>query len=183
MANGHGGRRIGSGQKKKPLVEKLVEGNPGKRKLTVIEFRDTATLTGEDMPSPRKYLAAKQKDGKETLAVEVYEKTWNWINERGCVHLIPAMLVEQYAMSVSRWIQCEECVTEFGFLAKHPTTGNAMPSPYVAMSQNFMKQVNNIWYQIYQVVRENCATEYKGQTPQDDVMERLLSARRSGVQK
>lgn len=58
--------------------------------------------------------------------------------------LVPAQLIEQYAMSVSRWIQCEEYITEFGFLAKHPTTGNAMPSPYVAMSQTYMKQVNNI---------------------------------------
>jgi hypothetical protein len=41
-----------------------------------------------------------------------------------------------------------------------------------------MKQVNNIWFQIYQVVRENCTTEYRGVTPHDDAMEKLLSARR-----
>jgi hypothetical protein len=81
---------------------------------------------------------------------------------------------------VARWIQCEECITEFGFLAKHPTTGNAIPSPYVSMSQSFMKQANNLWYQIYQVVRENCASDYKGATPHDDAMERLLTARRGG---
>ena len=67
-----------------------------------------------------------------------------------------------------------------GFLAKHPTTGNAIPSPYVAMSQSFSKQANNLWYQIYQVVKENCSVEYKGATPHDDMMERLLSARRGG---
>ena len=61
---------------------------------------------------------------------------------------------EQYAVSVSRWIQCEECISEYGFLAKHPTTGNAIASPYVSMSQQYMKQVNQIWYQIYQVVKE-----------------------------
>ena len=64
--------------------------------------------------------------------------------------------------------------------AKHPTTGNAIPSPYVAMSQSFSKQANNLWYQIYQVVRENCSVEYKGATPHDDMMERLLTARRGG---
>ena len=42
MANGHGGARIGAGQKKKALSDKLVEGNPGKRKLTVMEFTDTS---------------------------------------------------------------------------------------------------------------------------------------------
>lgn len=165
MANGHGGARIGAGQKKKALSDKLVEGNPGKRKLTVMEFTDTADLQGETMPPPRDYLAARQKNGKELLAVEVYERTWTWLHERGCAHLIPAQILEQYAMAISRWIQCEECITEYGFLAKHPTTGNAIPSPYVSMSQSFSKQANNLWFQIYQVVRENCSTEYKGATP------------------
>ena len=54
MANGHGGARIGAGQKKKALSDKLVEGNPGKRKLTVMEFTDTADLQGETMPPPRR---------------------------------------------------------------------------------------------------------------------------------
>lgn len=178
MANGHGGARIGAGGRKKPLADKLLSGNPGKRKLEVIEFTETANLTGEDMPPPREYLKAIQKNGKNTIAIDVYERTWQWLYARGCAALIPAQLLEHYAMSVSRWVQCEECITEFGFLAKHPTTGNAIPSPYVAMSQSFMKQANNIWYQIYQVVRENCSTEFKGATPHDDVMERLLNARR-----
>lgn len=82
------------------------------------------------------------------------------------------------AMSVARWIQCEEAVTEFGFLAKHPTTGSAIQSPYVAMSQNFMSQTNRLWMEIYQIVKENCATEYNGVTPMDDTMERLLRARK-----
>ena len=25
------------------------------------------------------------------------------------------------------------------------------------MSQTYMKQVNQVWYQIYQIVKENCA--------------------------
>ena len=31
-----GGARIGAGAKKKPLADKIAEGNPGKRALTVI---------------------------------------------------------------------------------------------------------------------------------------------------
>ena len=87
-----GGARIGAGQKKKALADKIVEGNPGKRKITVREFSDTASLQGEAMPPPREYLAARQKNGKELLAVEVYERTWTWLNERGCAHLIPAQM-------------------------------------------------------------------------------------------
>lgn len=36
--------RIGAGAKKKPLADKIAEGNPGGRKLTVMEFSDTADL-------------------------------------------------------------------------------------------------------------------------------------------
>lgn len=180
MANGHGGARIGAGKKKKSLADQLLDGNPGKRRLTVLDFPDTADLAGEAMPPAREYLAAAQKNGKPLMAAEVYGITCEWLAARGCAKLIPAQLVEQYAVAVSRWMQCEEAITEYGFLAKHPTTGQAMQSPYVAMSQSFGKQANNIWYQIYQIVRENCATDYRGASPHDDMMERLLTARRGG---
>lgn len=48
------------------------------------------------------------------------------------------------------------------------------------MSQNYMKQTNQIWYQIFQIVRENCLTDYEEDTPQDNVMELLLRARKGG---
>jgi len=83
-------------------------------------------------------------------------------------------------MSAARWIQCEELTSEVGFLAKHPTTGAAIQSPYVAIADKYMTQANKLWADIYQIVRENCAGEYSGSNPQDDVMERLLRARSGG---
>ena len=45
-----GGARIGAGAKKKPLADKIAEGNPGKRTLTVINFDDRAAeLEGQAM--------------------------------------------------------------------------------------------------------------------------------------
>jgi hypothetical protein len=194
MANGHGGARIGAGQKKKPLAVKLQDGNPGRRPLDVVVF-PTADLTGEDMPPPQDYLAAKQKDGGGTIAVEVYGKTWRWLKERSCAHLIPPQVLENYAQTVGRWVQCEEAISAYGFLSNvneyersscavhtiakqlHTTTGAPIPSPFVSMSQSFMKQANSLWFQIYQIMRENCAAPFEGKSPQDDVMERLLSAR------
>ena len=166
-----GGARIGAGAKKKSLVDKIAEGNPGGRKLTVMEFSDRAAeLEGQAMPKPSKMLSAVQKDGKALVAEDIYKETWEWLAERGCASLVSPQLLERYAMSVA--------VTEFGFLAKHPTTGSAIQSPYVAMSQNFMSQTNRLWMEIYQIVKENCATEYTGVTPMDDTMERLLRARK-----
>lgn len=175
-----GGARVGAGAKKKPLVDKIAEGNPGKRKLTVIDFENPADLEGQPMPKPSAMLSAVQKDGKELIAANVYEATWNWLAERNCTALVSPQLLERYAMSVARWVQCEEAVTEYGFLAKHPTTGNAIQSPYVAMSQNFMSQTNRLWMEIFQIVKENCSSEYRGATPHDDAMERLLQARHAG---
>ncbi len=172
-----GGQRVGSGRKSKALADKIAAGNPGNRKMKVIDLPKVTDLKGSDMPEPREYLKASQKNGMAFDAEDIYKETYNWIRERGCERLISKQLIEQYAMSVSRYIQCEQAVSEYGFLAKHPTTGQACASPYVAMSQSYMKQVNSLWYQIFQVVKENCSEEYKGTTPQEDVMEMLLRKR------
>ena len=182
MANGQGGARIGAGRKKKALADNIADGNPGKRKLTVLDFTDTAAdLEGQQMPPPKAFLAARQKNGKDLLAVQVYEETWRWLAERECARLVPAQILEQYAMAISRWIQCEEAVSEFGFLAKKPT-GTVMSSPYVTMGREYMKQANAAWYQIFQIVKENCTVDLGERSPQDDVMERLLTAR-MGIKK
>ena len=81
-------------------------------------------------------------------------------------------------MASARWIQCESITSELGFLAKHPTTGAAIQSPYVAIADKYMTQANRLWSEIYQIVRENCTGEYGRASPQDDVMERLLRARK-----
>ena len=39
-----GGARVGAGAKKKPLADKISAGNPGGRKLTVMEFTDAPAL-------------------------------------------------------------------------------------------------------------------------------------------
>ena len=41
------------------------------------------------------------------------------------------------------------------------------------MSQNFQKQANLIWYEIFDIVKQNTTTAFIS-TPQDDMMERLL---------
>lgn len=165
------------GRPRKALSEKLIEGNPGRRELKVIEL---PTLEGAEMPQPNAYLSDKQKTGHDFQAVQIYEDLWHWLKERKCENLISVSVMERYALSAARLIQCEQCISEYGFLAKHPTTGMAIISPYVQIAQNYMKQTNTLWTTIYQIVRENCSTEFKGSTPHDDMMERLLSVRNGG---
>jgi len=167
-----GGARPGAGRKPKALIEKISEGK------TAAVMMEPAELEGMDVPPVKDFLKSPQKSGRELVAEEVYQETYAWLKARGCEKLVTVQMVEQYAMSVSRWIQCEEIVSATGFLAKHPTTGAAIASPYVSMSQSYMKQTNYCWMQIYQIVKENCSVEFQGNTPQDDVMERLLRARK-----
>lgn len=169
-----GGSRVGSGRKKKALTDKINNGTA----TNAMVLPEPTEIVGADVPPVKEYLKAKQKSGIDLQAESIYKETWKWLKQRGCEKLVNAQLIEQYSMSVSRWIQCEEAISEYGFLAKHPTTGNAIASPYVSMSQQYLKQINQCWYQIYQVVKENCSVEYGGASPQDDLMERLLSARK-----
>jgi hypothetical protein len=163
-----GGARVGAGRKPKPLKDKVLEGKAS--------LPDAPALEGVNVPPPKEYMMRRQKDGRDTCAEEVYNTTWRWLADRGCDKYVNPQLVEQYAMSVSRWVQCEEAISEYGFLAKHPTTGAAIASPYVSMAQAFMKQTNQAWLQIFQIVKENAVADY-GVTPQDDTMERLLRSR------
>ncbi|MPM13934.1 hypothetical protein SDC9_60294 [bioreactor metagenome] len=165
------------GRPPKPLAEKVLDGNPGKRKLTVVEFPNAAEFQGSEMPQPSAMLSAVQKDGTILQAGEIYKTTWNWLDKRGCALLVSPQVLERYSMMAARWIHCEEIITKTGYLAKHPTTSMAIQSPYVAMSQNYMAQTNRLWYEIFQIVKENCSSDYTGVNPQDDVMERLLTAR------
>jgi hypothetical protein len=126
------GNYTGAGRKAKPLADRISEGKTG---MKVIDLPDPPAMQGFDMPPPKEYMLAKQKGGIDLCADEVRQETWLWLAERGCEKIISPQLVEQYAMSVSRWIQCEEAISTYGLLGKHPTTGAPIASPFVAMSQ------------------------------------------------
>lgn len=168
-----GGARAGAGRKPKALKDKIAEGKSANVMVLPTELKEY------DVPPVKDFMTELQRDGTVLSAKEVYEETYTWLKERGCDRTVNPQLVQQYSMSVARWIHCEQTITRFGYIAKHPTTGAAIASPYVAMAQNYMKQTNTLWGQIYQIVKENCSAEWEG-TPQDSVMERLLRSRSGG---
>ena len=166
-----GGARPGAGRPRKALTEKIAEGKSAEVMM------QPADIESAETPPVRDFMKELQRDGTKLLADEVYTETYEWLKERSCEKIVSRQLVEQYAMSISRWIHCEQIVTKYGYISKHPTTGAAIASPYVAMSQNYMKQANQIWNQIFQIVRENCSVEFQG-NPQEDMMEKLLRSRK-----
>lgn len=189
-----GGKRAGAGRKPKALKNKIVEGKvslqkhscnyPGCTKLTEGDYceehakpvlkKASGKADLSELPEMKDYMCEKQCGGEKLDTKEIFAETWNWLKGCGCENAVGVQLVRDYAMSVARWIQCEHAVSKTGLLGKHPTTGGEIASPYVVMSQNYMKQVNNLRCQIYQIVKEHCSDEWGG-AAQDDVMERLLS--------
>lgn len=182
-----GGRRARAGEKPLPLADKIIRGKSAKilepanlKPGSMLDAEDLDSgpdLFGADMPAPSEYLSARQKDGKPLGADMLYKETWRWLKERGCERFINPRLIEAYAQAFTRYIQCEEAISLYGLLGKHPTTGGAITSPFVQMSQSFQKQANLLWYEIFDIVKQNCTTAFVG-NPQDDIMEALLSGRK-----
>ena len=171
---GRGGARPGAGRKKTAVSEKAKNGNPGGRRLEVLDIPE---VEGVEMPKPHDFLSAEQRDGSELQAHKIYTETWNWLNKIGCSSKVSPQLLERYAMCSARWIQCEEMTNKLGFLSKHPTTQKPIPSPFINIGINYMNQAVRLWNEIFQIVKENCSTDYDDAAPQNDLMERLLRAR------
>ena len=184
-----GGRRVRAGDKPAPAAEKLQKGQQvqilkndiptlSPTELEAVDLPEGAVMNGVDMPKPSDYLSARQKNGVPLGADEIYKETWLWLRERNCEKLVNPRLIEAYAQAFARYIQCEEATSTYGLLGKHPTTGGVITSPFVQMSQQYQKSANLIWYEIYDIVKQNC-TEMFEDNP-NDTMELLLRARRKG---
>lgn len=182
-----GGRRVKAGGKPIPAAEKIQAGKEVKiidndiptftpEELESVNLPDGAVLHGFDMPKPSEYLSAKQKNGIPLGADEIYKETWLWLKERNCEKLVNKRLIELYAQAFARYIQCEEATSTFGLLGKHPTTGGVIASPFVQMSAQYQKSANLIWYEIYDIVKQNCTEIFEDNS--DDFMEKLLKSRR-----
>ena len=173
---GHGGSRLGAGRKRKPAAEKLAEGNRGHRPIKVIPVGDIPETQATEIIQPAEWLRAETKNASANQGGKIFGQTWQWIKDRRCDHVITTAQVEQYASNVARFIQCEEALNIFGLLAKHPTTGQPIASPYVAMRKEFLRQANTIWAQIFQIVQQNSEVPVGG-NHNDDIMAQILSGK------
>ena len=163
-----GGARQGAGRPTKPLVDKITEGNPGKRPLTVLEFNDAKI--SDSIPEAPEWLDDQGK--------EIFDITVEWLKKTGCLNLINPQHIEEYAQCKSRWRECEDKNSKLGLLAKHPTTNMPIQSPFVSMGIQFLKQADTAWSKIYEIVKNNCSREFRNDMPHDDVMEKLLTVKR-----
>lgn len=182
-----GGRRPRSGEKPSAAAEKIQKGKQVKimandipilspEELEAVDLPEGAVMVGNAMPKPSEYLSAKQKSGIPLGADNIYKEIWLWLKERNCERLVNPRLIESYAQAFARYIQCEDALSSYGLLGKHPTTGGVISSPFVQMSVQFQKQANLLWYEIYDIVKQNCTEVFEDTG--NDMMERLLRSRK-----
>lgn len=157
-----GGMRIGAGRKRKPLEERLLEG-----KIVAPEIDAQEDFK---IPPPKKYLTADKNTGT-AYAGKIYRETYEYLKKQGCAEIILPQLVSNFAQAISQHIQAEEAIGQTGFLSRHPTTGEPMTNPLVRVSLDYLKMAQQIWYTIFQTVKENSTSAGGTAT---DTMELIL---------
>ena len=179
-----GGKRIGAGTKPKSLSKKLLDGQDAKFIYTEFTGNDefgSADFVPNDMPDPDEYLEREQADIKNPKtaekqnrlkAKEIYKATYKWLKTVGCAKIVSKDIIERYAMNYARYIDCENAISDYGYIGKHPTTGAPIPSVFVNIANMYEKQASICWAQIYQIVKENASETYLANP--DDEMEKIL---------
>jgi hypothetical protein len=150
-----GGKRANAGAKPKQCKIKMTE-------------KDTPISVDVDR------LDKKQQCGQELCIKQIRDELMQYLGKFGCENLVMPHLIEQYVMNYARWAQCENIISEKGFIGAHPTTGLEMKSPYVDISGQYLKQANIAWNNIYSIVKENA--QIKSESDSIDPMERLLKS-------
>lgn len=79
-----GGARVNSGRKSKSQSEKILE---GRLDSGVAVLPEPVEIEGVDVPPVKDYLKAKQKNGKDICAEEVYKTTYIWLKKHDCEKL------------------------------------------------------------------------------------------------
>ena len=167
-----GGARNNAGRPSKPLDEKLLNGNPGKRPLKVLSFPE---LPVDALPIPPDFLVEMAKGvGKAPSAEVIFVKVTAWLEKTGCLSFIAPDLITEYSLLKARWLECEAMNARHGLLAKHPISGQPIASPYVRMGIEYLKSADTAWSRIWNVVTQNSLKDYRSNIPNEDPMEKLL---------
>ncbi|GHV44326.1 hypothetical protein FACS189492_0480 [Clostridia bacterium] len=173
MANGHGGKRAGSGRPRKPLAEKILEGNPGKRKPKVLDIPSCDDIPLPELPDYLRHLVAAGVDNSIPNTEKIFADTVDFLQGTGCLHLINPQLIHRYVLNTVRWLECEDVVSRVIAFKGH--NKDLMPNPMSDQAIRYQKAADTVWAQIWEIVRNNSEVNY-GSDSSGDVMEALLNS-------
>jgi P27 family predicted phage terminase small subunit len=113
------------GRKPKPQIMRLLEGNPGKRRMN----REPSLPSG--IPRCPAFLEGEAK-------AEWY-RTAKLLQKMGLLSLADRTALAAYCTVYSRWVHAEEQVKKFGAIVKSPEKGFPMKSPYLCIADQALE--------------------------------------------
>ena len=146
-AKGHGGRP------RKSVSDKLLEGNPGKRAIRVINNTDINIC--DDIDIIPKTLSLQGAD--------IYVRTVAYLRRVKCENIVNPMLIEQFALNRQRWLEVETLMDKWELDTDIPK-----------ISELYQNQMRKTWDEIFEIVNDNC-TEKIDLDCEDD-LDGLLSS-------
>jgi hypothetical protein len=170
-----GGARAGAGRKSKPLADKILEGNPGKRPIKIVDFSDAPKAErppNKSPPTAPEFLkfAAKETASNYPTADVIYTQIATWLDGTGVAHLVSPTLIEDFALNRRSFFECEFMNRSAGRLY------NGKKSPYVEMAMNYANLMRAAWDRIWGIVKDNSEKIYNSKSAGgEDIMESLLS--------
>lgn len=172
MANGHGGARKGAGRKPKPLSQKISEGNPGHRPLKKIEFADEAQPLPESAPEYLKHL------GNPISGIprpeEIYMNMVRYLEPSGCLPLIPADLLSDYAVAKHCLFLAQNQLAISAIVALNGQKEWQITDFTKAMIQ-LQKNALATWAPIWDIVSRNSVHTISN--PEEEMMKDIMAGR------
>jgi P27 family predicted phage terminase small subunit len=114
------------GRKPKPTKLKLLEGNPGKRRINTEEPQPP-----KGTPEPPNFL-------DEEARAEWF-RTATILQEMGLLSLADRSALAAYCTAYSRWVAAEAQVKKYGTIVKSPNKGFPMKSPYLTVADQSLE--------------------------------------------
>jgi len=161
-----GGPRPNSGRPRKPVAEKVLEGNAGKRAITVLSFPENNQKPNNQKPinqkpknqkpKPPDYLNQPGKEGDDLIpkAGAIYAALVDFIAGAGCLDYIPPPLIEDFAHLRRAYLEAESMNRRLGRIA------NGKRSPYVSISLDYQKASLAVFTQIWSIISESSTQVY-----------------------
>lgn len=103
--------------------------------------------------TPYDILNQSQANKEPFKALDIYNELKKDFEDNK--YQVPNILLNEYAMLVSRWLQAEDALNKYGLLIKG-SNDKLKPSPYVSLSQMYFKQANECYSKIENIINKNC---------------------------
>lgn len=126
------------------------------------------------MPAVKEYMVKQQASGNFLCSKEELEDIADWVDRNGCLKYVPHQLMEQYAMNRARWIDLQDKISQYQYMARKGN-GNPMVSPFYEMLSDEERKANSTFNIINQIVKEH-SVNYQPFSPRDSKMAQILDS-------